>query len=278
MEKIIYLSLSLICFGLGLGGLYSLQFQSSYRMAKMLPYCFGAIALGIFFLARIFTHRKCPNCKNEVSKNETYCPHCNTLLKKEKRIDSKKIILFGIVLLFMMGGLLMVMPKSKEPSNSDYVVYESVEAIKNKKIKNEVKRYVDYIGNLTKGYECEISENYTFVDDELISASIKSEVMEDLSLELVYGNQQWQLKVLGYHRQGVPSPYGLTMDYQVLPAFCKLIGTDPDPIENALMVLVIREPIYDGKVSVVVCERGNVEICYENSLLVSYTYIETIEF
>lgn len=40
--------------------------------------------------------RKCPNCKNKVSKGMNFCDQCGTVLQKNKRIFTGKLCAFVV--------------------------------------------------------------------------------------------------------------------------------------------------------------------------------------
>ena len=69
--------------------------------------------------------RKCPNCKNKVSKGMNFCDQCGTVLQKNKRIVTGKLCAFVVCIAVIAVSMTVLiyfnMEKSESPEGGMYV-------------------------------------------------------------------------------------------------------------------------------------------------------------
>ena len=154
--------------------------------------------------------RKCPNCKNKVSKGMNFCDQCGTVLQKNKRIVTGKLCAFVVCIAVIAVSMTALIYFNMEISESP----EGVMYVKDHEI---------FYNNLKKNHSVQLTSKFVYdMDVSDTEDMTEREYSDELTDAIEYGS------LLSQDGKIVFYPGKVDEESDVMSLYCRKVGTSDE--------------------------------------------------
>ena len=154
--------------------------------------------------------RKCPNCKNKVSKGMNFCDQCGTVLQKNKRIFTGKLCAFVVCIAVIAVSMTALIYFNMEISESP----EGVMYVKD----NEI-----FYNNLKKNHSVQLTSKFVYdMDVSDTEDMTEREYSDELTDAIEYGS------LLSQNGKIVFYPGKVDEESEVMSLYCRKVDTSDE--------------------------------------------------